>query len=82
MAANEIKVSVVKYRDRKNLMMRYKDPISGVLYARTTKTTNKRDAERAAAKWEADAVAEVQARHVYPETYEVFDRLLRRGAGT
>src|SRR5918997_2336444 len=28
------------------------------------------------------AVAKVQACHVHPETYEVFDSLLRRGAGT
>ncbi len=49
----EIRVSVVDY-GRKYLMMRYVDPITGKQKARSTKTTGRRDAERVAAKWEAE----------------------------
>ena len=52
-----IRVSVVRYPDRKFLMMRYVDPITGKATARSTKTTNRREAERAAAKWEAELQA-------------------------
>jgi integrase len=57
MSENVIRVSVVKYPDRKFLMMRYVDPITGKSVARSTKATNHRDAERAAAKWEAELQA-------------------------
>jgi len=50
----QIKVHVVKFGDRPNLMMRYVDPISGKQVARSTGTSRKRDAERVAAKWEAE----------------------------
>ncbi|MBA3480324.1 MAG: phage integrase N-terminal SAM-like domain-containing protein, partial [Pirellulales bacterium] len=49
-----IKVHVVKYPDRANLVMRYVDPDSGRQVQRSTGTTNERDANRAAAKWEAE----------------------------
>lgn len=49
-----IKVHVIKYPDRPRLMMRYRDPDSGKQIARSTGTTKQRDAERAAAKWEAE----------------------------
>lgn len=48
-----IKDHVITYPDRPNLMMRYRDPESGKQIARST-GTNRRDAERAAAKWEAE----------------------------
>ncbi len=48
----EIKVSVVKYPDRKFFMMRYTDPITGKHKARSTGTVVRREAERIAAKWE------------------------------
>ena len=54
MSENEIKVIVVKYPDRRYLMMRYVDPITGKQIARSTGTTVRRQAERAAAKWEAE----------------------------
>ena len=54
MNENEIQVTVVKYADRKYLMMRYIDPITGKQVARSTRTTRRRDAERIAAKWEAE----------------------------
>ena len=49
-----IKVHVVKYPDRDNLVMRYVDPENGRQVQRSTKTMNDRDAHRAAAKWEAE----------------------------
>ena len=50
----DIKVHVTKYPDRKNLVMRYVDPESGRQAQRSTGTTNERDANRVAAKWEAE----------------------------
>lgn len=49
-----IKVYFVKFAGRANLMMRYTDPINGKQVARSTGTSRKRDAERVAAKWEAE----------------------------
>ena len=49
-----IKVHVVKYKTRPNLVMRYIDPLTGKQVAKTANTTRRRDAERAAAKWEAE----------------------------
>ena len=51
---NEVRVHVVKYPDRDNLVMRYRDPFSGKQVQRSTGTTNKRDAGKAAGKWEAE----------------------------
>jgi len=50
----EIKVHVVKYKDRENLMMRYEDPMTNKQVARSAGTIRKREAERVAAKWEAE----------------------------
>lgn len=50
----EIRVHVVKYTSNVNFMMRFKDPLTGKQIARTTGTTKKREAERIAAKWEAE----------------------------
>jgi len=52
--ANSIRVHVVRYPDRKNLVMRYTDPSNGKQVQRSTGTNKKREAERIAAKWEAD----------------------------
>lgn len=54
MSQQNIKVTVVKYPDRKFLMMRYVDPYTGKQVGRSTKTTRQREAERVAAKWEAE----------------------------
>jgi hypothetical protein len=54
MANHEIKVTVVKYPDRRFLIMRYTDPVTGKQKSRSTQTTNRREAERRAAKWEAE----------------------------
>ncbi len=50
----EIRVRVVKFSDRVNLVMRYVDPLTSKQVTRTTRTTRKREAERVAAKWEAE----------------------------
>lgn len=49
-----IRVHVVKFQDRKNLMMRYTDPVTMQRKTRSTGTSNRRQAEREAAKWEAE----------------------------
>jgi len=51
---DEIRVHDVKYKTRQNLLMRYRDPVTHKQVARTTGSTRKRDAERIAAKWEAE----------------------------
>jgi len=54
MSENNIEVTVVRYHDRRYLMMRYVDPITGKQIARSTGTTKRRDAERKAANWEKE----------------------------
>lgn len=49
-----IKVHVVKYPDRDNLMMRYRDPYTRRHVAKSARTTNEKEALKAAAKWEDD----------------------------
>ncbi|WP_428305503.1 tyrosine-type recombinase/integrase [Lacipirellula sp.] len=51
---DQIKVHVVRYSAQTNLIMRYRDPVTGRQVVRSTGTPKKRDAERAAAKWEAE----------------------------
>jgi len=50
----DIRVHVVKFRDRKNLAMRYVDPVTEKQISKTSGTTRRREAERKAAKWEAE----------------------------
>lgn len=52
--SEEIKVHVAEYGHGRNLMMRYRDPITGRHVARSAGTRVLREAERAAAKWEAE----------------------------
>ena len=54
MFVHDIIVRVVRYQDRPHFTMRYVDPITGRQRARSTGTTVKREAERRAAKWEAE----------------------------
>ena len=49
-----IKVHVVKYPDRENLMLRYRDPITGRQIARSTGTTKRGNATKAAGKWQSE----------------------------
>jgi integrase len=51
---DEIKVHLVKYPDRANLVMRYVDPFTGRQVQRSTKTTKQSDAVKAAGKWESE----------------------------
>ena len=48
--AEIIKVHVVKYPDRDNLVMRYLDPFTGRQVQRTTGTTSAKEAIKVAAK--------------------------------
>jgi len=50
----EIKVYVVKYADRANLVMRYLDPLTNKHVTRSTRTTKKKEAAKVAAKWESE----------------------------
>ena len=54
MSDQGIRVGVAHYSDRTNLIMRYKDPLTGKLKQRTTGTNNRREAVRIAHKWEAE----------------------------
>lgn len=49
---NEIKVTVVQFGDRKNLQLQYVDPITQKKKTKSAGTSNRRDAEKAAGKWE------------------------------
>ncbi|MAT15625.1 MAG: hypothetical protein CMJ46_10190 [Planctomyces sp.] len=49
----EIKVHVVDY-GRKNLVLRYLDPMTGRQKTKSAGTSKRKEAERAAAKWEAE----------------------------
>lgn len=46
---DEISVTVASYGEGRNLMMVYFDPITGKKVAKTSGTTDRREAERAAA---------------------------------
>lgn len=48
----EIKVTVCKYPDRANLVLRYVDPITGKQKTKSAKTISEADAIKAAGKWE------------------------------
>lgn len=52
--SDEIKVTVVQFGDRPTLQMQYRDPYTRRKVTRSAKTSNRRDAERSAAKWEAE----------------------------
>ena len=49
---NEIKVTVVKFPDRTNLMLRDIDPVTGKQKHRSAKAVTMKDANKAAGKWE------------------------------
>jgi integrase len=49
---DEIKVRVFKYPDRKNLVLRYDDPITGKPVTRSAGTADEGEAQRAAGVWE------------------------------
>jgi hypothetical protein len=51
---DEINVHVIDYGRGRNLMLRYRDPVSGKHVAKSAGTRNKRAAEREAGKWQAE----------------------------
>jgi site-specific recombinase XerC len=53
MSEEKIRVHVVAYGDCKNLILRYRDPSTGRQVRRSSGTTNRREARRLAAEWEA-----------------------------
>jgi len=54
---DDIKVSIFRRTGERIWQMQYRDPAKNKKHRRSTKATNRRDAERAAAKWEADVIA-------------------------
>jgi integrase len=52
--AEGICVKVVAYPDRKFLVLRFADPLTGRLKTKSAKTTNHKEAVKAAGKWEAE----------------------------
>lgn len=50
----QIRVHVVRYADCVNQTLRYKDPMTGKQVRRSADTTNKREARKKAAVWEAE----------------------------
>ncbi len=63
MPDHQIQVNITKYSNRKYYIMRYDDPITGKRHSRSTGATSRRDAERAAARWESElAEGHVQIR--------------------
>jgi hypothetical protein len=50
----DVKVYVVDLKDRDNLTMKYTDPETGKNVRRSTGTTKRKEADKIAAKWEAE----------------------------
>ena len=50
----EIKVHIVKRKGRKNLVLRYVDPVTGKEVEKSAGTTRRREAEKLAGAWESD----------------------------
>ncbi|MCG2683984.1 MAG: site-specific integrase [Planctomycetales bacterium] len=50
--SDEIRVAVASYGDGRNLMMTYRDPTTGRKVAKSSGTTDRREADRAAAVWQ------------------------------
>ncbi len=52
--SDEIKVHVVKRKDRKFLYLRYIDPVTGEAHERSSKCVRKKEANKAAGRWESE----------------------------
>jgi len=52
--SEKVTVHVVQEKDRANLTMRYRDPLTGKLVKRSTGTANRKAALKKAAQWEAE----------------------------
>ncbi len=55
--SDEIKVTVMKYPDRENLVLAYTDPVSNKRKTKSAGTSNEKAAWKAAAEWEAEMQA-------------------------
>lgn len=53
-SADTITVNVVAYPDRRDLVLRYRDPSTRRFHTRTAGTNSRREATKLAAQWEAD----------------------------
>jgi hypothetical protein len=54
MSEEDIRVHIVKEKDRTNFSMRFRDPLTGRLGMRSTGTSKRKEAEKRAAQWEAE----------------------------
>lgn len=68
---SEIKVNVVKYSDRKNLLLVYRDDVTGERLTRSAGTSKMREAMKAAGQWEAE-LREGRYRRVKRITWKEF----------
>ena len=66
-----IKVHVVRYGDCSNLILRYRDPLTGRQVRKSSGTASKKDARKAAARWE-DELNSGKARGRFVLTWEQF----------
>lgn len=72
----EIRVHVVRYRDRKNLVMRYRCPLTGRQVSRSAGTPRQKEADKRAAVWEDDLRAgryQPSSRMAWPEFREFYE---------
>lgn len=73
--SDEISVIVVKRKDRKNLCLRYTDPVDGKKREKNSGTTSMKAAQRAAGEWQAELRAGTSSKSatrwdVFTEAYE------------
>ena len=52
--SEQIRVTVIEYADRKNLLLSYRDPNTGRLKTKSAGTADRKTAEKAAAVFEAE----------------------------
>jgi integrase len=68
---DRIRVHVVKYRECKNLILRYKDPLTGKHCRKSSGTVSMKDARKAAGRWE-DELNSGKAQGRFKVTWEEF----------
>jgi integrase len=69
--SDRIKVHVVRYRECKNLILRYRDPLTGKHVRKSSGTASIKDARKAATRWE-DELNSGRDRRRYAVTWEQF----------
>ena len=68
---DRIKVHVVRYKECKNLILRYRDPQTGKHVRKSSGTTSKKDARKEAGRWEDD-LNSGKARGRFKATWQEF----------